>query len=66
MRILNATVICLMQLASPRSQDLFAIAKMDQRGILDDVMAGNVKEALSSVSAGREWPRFLNPYRRRA
>ena len=48
---------------SPKSQDIFAIARMDMRGILDDVKAGKVKEALSTKAAGLEWASLpASPY----
>lgn len=40
---------------SPKSQDIFAVAMMDVRGVLDDVVKGNVVEALSGKNIGNEW-----------
>ena len=38
---------------SPRSQDLIAVALMERRGALDDVVAGNLEKGISKL--GQEW-----------
>ena len=40
---------------SPESQDMAAVARLAQRGLLDDVTAGNWDRVLANPELGREW-----------
>ncbi len=47
---------------TPANQDRFAIARLEYRGLLDEVQAGNTAW-IDSVEMGREWASFPNsPY----
>lgn len=47
---------------TPHNQDLFALARLKYRGLLDEVQSGNTSW-IDSVEMGREWASFPNsPY----
>ena len=47
-----------------QSQDLAAVALMDRRGMLDDVIAGDIGKALKSAPAGHEWESLKSGFSR--
>ncbi len=48
---------------SPQSQDIGAIALMDRRGVLGDVLNGDFQSAVTSGGLGKEWASFpYSPY----
>lgn len=48
---------------SPQSQDIGAVALMDRRGVLDDVLNGDFQSAVTSGGLGKEWASFpYSPY----
>lgn len=48
---------------SPRNQDIGALMLIQQRGALDEILAGNFEAAMRSGALGREWASFpFSPY----